>query len=55
VRSTSAVAADDASIFRHEERPWLTLLTCGGYDEASGEYRYRIVVRAVLLSIEPEP
>ncbi len=55
VRSTSAVTASDASIFRHEERAWLTLVTCGGYDARLGEYRYRIVVKAVLTSIEPEP
>jgi LPXTG-site transpeptidase (sortase) family protein len=55
VRSRSAVTADDASIFRHEERPWLTLLTCGGYDDASDEYRYRVVVKAVLMSIEADP
>jgi sortase (surface protein transpeptidase) len=55
VRSSLAVRASDASTFRHEERPWLTLVTCGGYDEASGEYRDRIVVKAVLMSIKPEP
>jgi LPXTG-site transpeptidase (sortase) family protein len=55
VRSTSAVMANDASIFRHEERPWLTLVTCGGYDPKLSQYRYRIAVKAVLTSIEPEP
>jgi LPXTG-site transpeptidase (sortase) family protein len=55
VRSTSAVMASDASIFPHEERPWVTLVTCGGYDATLGEYRYRIAVKAVLTSIEPEP
>jgi LPXTG-site transpeptidase (sortase) family protein len=55
VRSTSAVTANDASIFRHEERPWLTLVTCGGYDAKLGEYRYRIAVKAVLTSIETDP
>ena len=55
VRSTSAVTANDTSIFRHEERAWVTLVTCGGYDARLGEYRYRIVVKAVLTSIEAEP
>ncbi len=55
VRSTSAVTAGSPSIFRHEERSWLTLVTCGGYDAGSGEYRYRVVVKAVLTSIGPEP
>ncbi len=37
---------------RHEELPWLTLITCRGYDEATNTYRWRTVVRAVLVSIE---
>jgi LPXTG-site transpeptidase (sortase) family protein len=55
VRRTAYVQPDDPSIFRHEDRAWLTLLTCQGFDPARGEYRSRIIVRAVLTSIEPEP
>jgi len=38
---------DTSSVFKHEEFPWFTLITCHGYDEDSGSYRWRVVVRAV--------
>lgn len=41
-----------ASITKHEELPWLTLVTCKGYDEASNSYQYRVVVRAVQVEIK---
>lgn len=54
VRSVFTVAADDVdAVFQHEERSWLTLVTCQGFDEQTGSYRSRVVVRAVLLKIEP--
>ncbi len=40
-----------SSVIRHEEFPWLTLITCQGYDEASGSYQSRVVVRAVQVAI----
>jgi LPXTG-site transpeptidase (sortase) family protein len=46
------VRPDDTSVITHEEKPWLTLITCQGYDEASNSYRWRVVVRAVLIKIE---
>jgi len=55
VRRTASVRPDDASIFRHEERAWLTLVTCQEYDAAKDAYRMRTLVRAVLTAIEPEP
>jgi len=51
VREVDIVRPNDASIFRHEERSWLTLLTCQGYDERSETYRWRRVVRAVLMRV----
>ena len=36
----------------HKESPWLTLVTCQGFDKATGTYRYRIIVRAVLLKVQ---
>jgi len=30
-------------------------VTCGGYDARLGGYRYRLVVKAALTSIEAEP
>ncbi len=40
-----------STVLRHEEYPWLTLITCQGYDETSGSYRTRVVVRAVQVAI----
>lgn len=52
VRQVSFLSAQNRSILRHEELNWLTLVTCRGYDEQLGAYRWRTVVRAVLVSIE---
>ena len=46
--------SDDLRPLQHEEYPWLTLITCRGYDEESDTYRWRTVVRAVQVSIEDE-
>ena len=35
----------------HEQAPWVTLITCRGYDEASNSYLYRVVVRAALVEV----
>lgn len=43
-----------ASVLRSEEKPWLTLITCKTYDEETGEYQQRIVVRAVLIQVVDE-
>jgi len=52
VRTVWSVRAQETGrIFRHEELPWLTLLTCQDYDPATGEYARRLVVRAVLLEV----
>jgi len=39
-------------MLKHEELPWVTLVTCRGYDEASNSYRYRVLVRAVLVEVK---
>ena len=52
VRAVLLVAPDDLSVLRHEELPWLTLLTCRSYDEASGAYRWRVAVRAVQVEVK---
>lgn len=52
VRSVQTVEDRDLTAFEHEEKPWLTLITCQGYDETLKGYRYRIVVKAVLVSIQ---
>ena len=55
VRRTASVSPTDPLITRHEERAWLTLVTCQDYDGGAGEYLKRTIVRAVLMAIEPEP
>lgn len=39
---------------KHEELDWITLITCQQYDERTGSYRYRRVVRAVVINVEQE-
>jgi thermitase len=53
VRESKLVTPDAvSSVIQHEELPWLTLITCKGYDEDSNSYRYRVVIRAVLVAIK---
>jgi LPXTG-site transpeptidase (sortase) family protein len=54
VRTNVIVEPDDTSAFKHEERSWLTLVTCKDYDEKTNTYRKRVVVRAVLVSVTAE-
>jgi large repetitive protein len=51
VHANVVVEPNDTSIFRHEEKSWLTLVTCKEYDEKTNSYRKRVVVRAVLISV----
>jgi len=44
VQTNTLVDANDASVFKHEEKPWLTLLTCKEYDEKTNSYRKRGLV-----------
>jgi LPXTG-site transpeptidase (sortase) family protein len=53
VRSVQQVGRGDvAAMLKHEDLPWVTLVTCRGFDPASGEYRYRVLVRAVLIDVK---
>jgi len=52
VRAVERVRADDLRFLPHEEYDVLTLITCQGYDESSGEYDWRLAVRAVLINVE---
>ncbi|MEX1143210.1 MAG: ice-binding family protein [Anaerolineales bacterium] len=56
IRSVGTVYATTrvSSVIKHEAFPWLTLITCSGYDEASDSYKYRVIARAVLVSIDYE-
>ena len=54
VQKVRYVLPNDTSILGHEDESWLTLVTCAGYDEPLGSYKYRIAVRAVRISAEKE-
>ena len=36
----------------HKSRDWVTLITCEYFNETTGQYLYRRVVRAVLVEVE---
>ena len=52
VRTNEVVDPSDLSAFKHEEKAWLTLITCKEYDEKTKTYKKRVVVRAVLVKVE---
>jgi LPXTG-site transpeptidase (sortase) family protein len=52
IQTNQVVAPNDTSAFKHEEKPWLTLITCKEYDEKTNSYQKRVVVRAVLVKVE---
>jgi LPXTG-site transpeptidase (sortase) family protein len=53
VRTVRQVRPDDtAEMMKHQELPWVTLMTCRGYDEASHSYKYRVLVRAILVEVK---
>lgn len=52
VQEAEVAMPDDPVIFRHEDRPWITLVTCQDYDPLRGEYRRRYIVKAVLVRVE---
>ncbi|MCC6146446.1 MAG: isopeptide-forming domain-containing fimbrial protein [Anaerolineaceae bacterium] len=54
VREVYWTAPSDLRPLRHEAKPWLTLITCQGYDEKNNSYAWRTVVRAVQVKIEAE-
>jgi LPXTG-site transpeptidase (sortase) family protein len=39
-------------VFQHEEKDWVTLLTCEGYNPLSGKYLSRRIARAVLVEVK---
>lgn len=52
VRTVETVSPQQTAMIRHEDSPWLTLVTCKSFDEISGTYRWRVVVRAILIEIQ---
>ena len=53
VHKNFLVSADDLNALTHSDYDILTLLTCEGWGEADAAYRYRRVVQAVLVVVEP--
>jgi len=51
VISNQSVQPNDITVFRHENKAYLTLITCDNYDIKSSTYRSRITVRAVLVNV----
>ena len=53
VVSNAFVSPNDASVMKHEDKSFLTLITCDTYDETTGIYLRRVVVRAALIDVRP--
>jgi LPXTG-site transpeptidase (sortase) family protein len=51
VVSNEMLKPNDISAFRHEDKAYLTLVTCDTYDEKSGAYLLRVAVRAALVDV----
>ena len=53
VREMKKVNPDDLSVYKHEEKSWLTLVTCADYNLKTQTYDKRLIVRAELVEIKP--
>jgi LPXTG-site transpeptidase (sortase) family protein len=51
ISSNKNVQANDITVLKHEDKATLTLITCDSYDEKTGTYLRRTVVRAVLIDV----
>jgi LPXTG-site transpeptidase (sortase) family protein len=51
VVSNALVQPNDASVMKHEEKSFLTLITCDTYDEKTGLYLHRVVVCVILIDV----
>jgi len=49
--SNKYVRPDDITVLKHEEKAYITLITCDDYDEETMTYLRRSVVRAVLIDV----
>ncbi len=54
VKENRQVSPSDMTVLGHESLDWLTLITCHVYDQDRGIFRWRTVVRAVLVDIQDE-
>lgn len=55
VRQVLSVLPQVPYPLRHEDRAWLTLITCLEFDERLDTYRGRLGVRAILIDVEDIP
>ena len=51
VQTNAIISPTDRSVIKHEERPWITLVTCTDYDPKTSTYKSRFIVRAVLVKV----
>jgi LPXTG-site transpeptidase (sortase) family protein len=51
VKSKQFVQPNDMNVLKHEDKSYLTLITCDSYDERSETYLKRVVVRAQLVDV----
>ena len=54
VQENNIVSPMDRSAFKHEDQPWLTLVTCKDYNASTNSYKYRVVVGAMLIKTESD-
>jgi LPXTG-site transpeptidase (sortase) family protein len=54
IRLMRQIYPNNLYILRHQNYPWLTLLTCKDYNAYSDSYLYRYSVGAVLIQVEDE-
>ena len=47
------IMAGSASVMKHEDKSFLTLITCDTYDEKTGTYLHRVVIGAALVDVRP--
>ena len=54
MQTNIVVEPSDTSVMKHEEKPWLTLVTCKEYDVKTNSYKKRVIVRAALVKVDWE-
>lgn len=54
VRKVTQTSPTDLKVLSPEEYSWITLITCGEFDEDREQYTSRNIVKAVLLTVEEE-
>jgi LPXTG-site transpeptidase (sortase) family protein len=51
VVSNKLVQPDDITVLKHEDKAYLTLITCDTYDEKTTTYLHRVAVHAELVDV----